>query len=89
MTAAAVISAGARGALLDAIIQKSKDACFVDYIVGICLASYYAQAYFSSAWSSVELWPLVGALACTRLGDALKGMAKHISDGMAGRRANG
>lgn len=80
----------ARSAILDVIVSKSRDACFVDWIVGLALFLYYGQAVFSHDLTAINLWPLVGALACTRAGDALKGsIERYVAGKYQQGRVNG
>lgn len=72
------------GALIDLAIAKSKEACFVEWIVGVMLAFLYVAAPvfglmpLSDVLDAVGVWPLIAALAFTRIGDTIKRCVYYI-----------
>lgn len=85
-----IASEAVRASLLDAIIPKLREACFVDWVVGCIVAVYYGQAMAFGNLDDTGLWPLIGLLVCTRGGDAIKGSVREFVTGKyRERRANG
>lgn len=68
--------------LIDVIVSKGREACYVDLIAGTVLLFVYGVQLWNH--QTVDLWPLISALAVTRGGDAAKGIAQAIG----GRRGN-
>ena len=68
---ATILSNEARSSLLDTMIKKAEQACFVDWIVGLSLAAYYAPPLIFGAAYEVQMGYAIGALACTRAGDTI------------------
>ena len=66
--------------LLSVVVDRAKQACFVDLIVGVLLFGYYAVLIWYRL--PVDLWPLVAAFGISRGGDALKGMAQAVAEGI-------
>lgn len=73
--------AGQIDALISVLVDKARQACFVDIVVGIVLALFYGVAVWLHVLHSTDLWPLVAALAVTRGGDALKAFAGKARSG--------
>lgn len=69
--AATILSNEARTTLLDTLIKKAEQACFVDWIVGLSLAAYYAPPLMFGATYEPEMIYAIAALACTRAGDTI------------------
>ena len=58
--------------LLAVAIDKARQSCFIDVVVGLLLILYY------SVLQPPDLWPLIWALGITRSGDAIKSVASSI-----------
>jgi len=71
--------AGQIDALISVFVDKARQACVIDLVVGVVLALFYGVAiwHWASAHSvnSSDLWPAIGALLVTRSGDAVKAFA--------------
>lgn len=66
--------------LLGVAVERARQACFIDLIVGVLLFGWYSvQIWYHLP---VDLWPLVWALGITRAGDAVKGLGKSIAEGL-------
>lgn len=70
-------------AALNAFAEKARKACFIDYVIGCCLANTFALAPVMH-WPTVQPLDcvvLVGALAITRCCDAAVKMSqtKHVA----------
>ncbi len=66
---------GRLGDLLGVVVDKAKQACFVDIVVGLALVAIVGCELYSHAPVAQLIqtgWLLVGALAVTRAGDTLK-----------------
>lgn len=70
--------------LVDVIVSKSAEACFVEWIVGVVLAFIYVGvpsfgwATMQSVLHDIGIWPLIAALAVTRMGDTVKQAVRHV-----------
>lgn len=62
--------------LLSIAVERARQACFVDIIVGVVLFGYYAVLIWYRL--PADLWPLIWALGITRAGDAIKGVGKSL-----------
>lgn len=75
MVMAALVSAETRASLIETFVKKAEQACFIDWVVGVSLALYYAPAlvadFFGEASYSPNMWYAVAALGCTRTGDTV------------------
>lgn len=75
--AAAGILTGAIGdaekaSLFAVVIDKMRQACFVDWCVGMILLVFYgSKAYYSGSFDAADLWPAVVALFVTRMGNTI------------------
>lgn len=87
LTTALVASGEAKGGfsrILDVIVAKSAEACFVEWIVGVVLAFLYVgvpvfgMATAQEVLQMVGIWPLIAALAVTRAGDTIKRAVGHV-----------
>lgn len=68
---------------VEIFVKKSHDACFIDWVIGSVFAYVYivAPVIGWSAATPSAMWPVVGALACTRFGDMIKRATKNYVDG--------
>lgn len=66
---------------LQVFVQKSHDACFIDWVIGSVFGYVFVVApalHWQAADPSV-LWPAVAALGVTRFGDAIKKVVRDYS----------
>lgn len=79
--------------LLGVILAKSAEACYVEWIVGTVLAFVYVGVP-AFGWATIQdvlhligIWPLIAALACTRLCDTMRRAVGHIWSDTDGQKA--
>lgn len=63
--------------LLSVFVDKAKQACFIDIVVGLALIAIVGRELYLQ--QPVAIWPLIAALAITRAGDTLKVMARDFA----------
>lgn len=72
------ISDAERASLFSVIVSKMEQACFIDWVVGLVLLTFYSSQYFAGhTFVAADLWPAIAALAITRTGNTL---VKAVAD---------
>ena len=70
------LSDAERASIFNTLKKKIDQACFVDWVVGTCLAAFYlGKLWFHEPLAAPDMWPLIAALCITRAGDTLKAAA--------------
>lgn len=71
-TTTSAFSDAERGRMFTIVLEKMREACFVDWVVGTALLCYYAVALYNGVpLAQINLWPLIAALGITRLGNTI------------------
>jgi len=66
------LSEAEKASLVSVIIAKMEQACFIDWVVGLVLLAFYGvKLYTGHPFVSADLWPAIGALAITRVGNTI------------------
>ena len=73
-----IVSDSERSQLVSVFFEKMRQACFIDWVVGLCLLAFYGlKLWGHEALTASDLYPLIAALAITRAGNTL---TKAIAD---------
>lgn len=74
------VSDAERATVVSIVAAKMREACFVDWVVGVALLAFYGyKLYSGAALASSDLWPLIAALGITRFGNTIVKVGSDFS----------